>query len=189
MTNITFWEIRLHLRVFWLFFLIFLRASDILILTILEWMVKYMDFNCIFHLTAYLKDKPDILVKEALGILCSTGRTVEQAADTLTGIFSVGGGEELDRYLPYLEPYRDGREIVTVRNGCLGIIDELGAAGVSVSCCDCKYIPMRKKKHISVADDILLLRCCVLDSTFRTLRSSKKVYKLYVPLKNVLVDV
>lgn len=122
-----------------------------------------MDFNCIFHLTAYLKDKPDILVKEALGILCSTGRTVEQAADTLTGIFSVGGGEELDRYLSYIEPYRDGSEIVTVRNGCLGIIDELGAAGVSVSCCDCKYVPMRKKQRISVADDILLLRCCVLD--------------------------
>lgn len=125
-----------------------------------------MDFNCIFHLTAYLKDKPDILVKEALRILCSTGRTVEQAVDTLTGIFSVGGGEELDRYLSYIEPYREGREVVTARNGCLGIIDELGAAGVSVSCCDCKYIPMRKKQYISVADDILLLRCCVLDSTF-----------------------
>lgn len=163
MINIPFLENQTTPSVFLVIFLIFLRASDILILTILEWMVKYMDFNCIFHLTAYLKDKPDILVKEALGILCSTGRTVEQAADTLTGIFSVGGGEELDRYLSYIEPYRDGRENVTVRNGCLGIIDELGAAGVSVSCCDCKYVPMRKKQRISVVDDILLLRCCVLD--------------------------
>lgn len=50
-----------------------------------------MDFNCIYHLIAYRKDKPDILVKEALDLLLSVGKTPEQAKDTLTGILSVGG--------------------------------------------------------------------------------------------------
>lgn len=52
-----------------------------------------MDFNCIYHLIAYRKDKPDILVKEALDLLLSVGKTPERARDTLTGILSVGAGD------------------------------------------------------------------------------------------------
>lgn len=59
-----------------------------------------MDFNCIYHLIAYRKDKPDILVKEALDLLLSVGKTPEQAKDTLTGILSVGAGSGSNKKLP-----------------------------------------------------------------------------------------
>lgn len=125
-----------------------------------------MDFNCIYHLIAYRKDKPDILVKEALDLLLSVGKTPEQARDTLTGILSVGGGGQLADCLPYLEAYEIELPEEPVRRKCPSIKRALKNAGITLSCCDCRQHANFDRLHISVSDDILLFRCCVLDGRF-----------------------